>query len=302
MTINESIRFFRKNNRQTQKEVISEEISIATFSRFESGKGDLAVGELLLITDKLSLTFEELLAFSDSQTEQANYENLYFYCASHLDNQEKKAQLVKYYQSLNKKKNQTLREYSNLLGIKSFFSKYWQEIPRLTKVDVHEGYLYLLEREYFTHYDYSILLKLSVLLDYKEANTLMRRALPIQNLEKRSEKTKFFALNILRNMITNRLYQGDLHNTYKFIAYAKKQLENTSDYKIKIHITFFEYLTRYLETKEVDYYTKIINIINMMQDIGAEQEAEGLKHDMKLLIDKKQTLNLFEDEYEVFPY
>lgn len=293
MLINDSIRFFRKNNKQTQKEITS--ASNASISRFEKNKQSIDLKEFIAVLDKLSVTPEEVFLFSTINNEQQKYEDLYTYCSKHLENQQKKQQLLTYYSKLQKKYDLTLREFSNVISIKFFFSKHWIEIEQISEKDLKKGYEHLINRNYYTHYDYCLLLKICTLLDYNKANNLIRKAIPIKDLDKRTDSTKFYAYNTLRNMITTRLYDGDLYNAQKFVNYAKLQFKHSNDYKFKLHIQFLEYLVLYVEKNDLDIYTKIITILKIVQDMDDIAEYTSMRNDIDIILEKKYTLNNFKD-------
>ncbi|MFD2388825.1 hypothetical protein [Enterococcus rivorum] len=170
MQINESLRFFRKNNDQTLKDILptknNPKQSPSKLSRFELGTERVSIREFLEILDNVSIAPEEILKFSntDAQTEQQQYITLSTLCMK-KPNSSKKNALLKYYKHLDSKEKKTTRELSNLLSIKFHFSKLWKkDIPPISQAEIEQVNTHLLNRKYYTKYDYSLLLMICTLL------------------------------------------------------------------------------------------------------------------------------------------
>lgn len=295
MQLHESLKFFRKNNRQIQKEVVPYGMSPSTLSRFESGNDKIGVREFLEILDTISISPEEILLFStnDPHTKQHFYERTFLECVKNPNNSDSKKQLIQYYLNLTSKEEITQREFANLLTIKQHFSIIWpEEVEKINENDTTKAFKYLIIRKYYTNYDYSLLLKISIDIDILKLNQLIKRMLPIQDLEKRTPKTKSYAYNTLRNIITRSLYEDDIHNALYYIKIARDQFPLSQDYRFKIHIVFLEYLTEYiLNPEKLDNYSKMINLFVTLQEIDETLELENMQKDLKYFLKEDRNLS-----------
>lgn len=90
MNIGETLRFFRKKLHLTQKEMLDNHLDPSSYSRIEHGKQTIRIDMLAEVLKKLSLSSEEFFARVPLDKEQKQFKELFYYCASHLDNQTKK--------------------------------------------------------------------------------------------------------------------------------------------------------------------------------------------------------------------
>lgn len=273
MKTNDLLRLYRLNNKQKQKELTKEK-SVSKFSRIENALRPINIDEFKIVKDRLSITSEEFVRMSDLDIEQEEFIKLYRYCITHPSNKEKKQNLLsKHY--FNKKADElSLRELSNYIAIKRLFSNIYDEVDDVSDEELAFLCNYILNRSLLTHYDYNILMNISSLLSKDKADLISRKAFPIKYEEERPYKTIVFAYSIIRNFITYRIYEYDYDSALKFIAIAKKQKFNSSNYEHRMHIRYLENLVHYLKTGKKEYSDRISVYIRLLEDIGDTENAK----------------------------
>lgn len=300
MKTGEILRFFRKNNKQKQKEVLPFEMSLSVYSRIESDKQSINFEDLQQTLESLCITPEEFIAFSDADCKQRKFIELFNYCGSHLENQTKKKQLLSYYNLYMSDNNLPLTEYSNLIAIKRFFGVHWDEVEQLKKDEVQNIVNYISNRLFLTYYDYNILLNISSLLSVEQSNAVIHKALPIKKENKRSRKTKVFAYNIARNLITAMLYEGEFQSARKYIELAKMQDVELANYNYRMHIQYLQNLLDYLETGNAKYHEKIMHYIHTLEDIGDHITVNDINKEVRSLTHQKGNgISLWNDVHPI---
>lgn len=296
MNIREAFTFFRKNNKQTQKTLAKGITYEQDISRFIRGKTSIDLDDFLLLINKLSITLNEFFSFCDTEPElfQNQYEILYKECVLNKNNIENKEKLLKYYHSINNNISElTNREISNLFAIKLYFSNFWIEIEQISSSELTFVYKYLDKREYYTHYDYSVTAKCIHLLDTKKRINLMKKAFPIKNYEKRTNKTKQSAFEVYRNLIYQFILEKNYEKALIYIIYGKNEDILKEDYRFNLNLVFMESIIRYIETKNLNYYDKIVRIHETVKDIEDMAEYENMQNDIDSLLKGNDNKNFF---------
>lgn len=287
MYIGDLLRFFRKNNNQLQKQIASEKQSTSDYSRTEKN----CHNKLFTLVDdnlnKLSITWEEFILMSDLGKVERELTELFNYCLSHPNNKSKKQKLLNIFYNLEKNPSVCLQDASFYVVIKRFFASEWDEIRQLSDAEIESYYNYLVKRNFYTHYDYSLILNLVSFFDKKQTNILLKRSFPLKNENRRPHKTRVFAYNILRNIITTRLNENDYESARLSIAYAQRQDIGLKNYSYRMHIQYLHNLVDFLETTEPKYYKKIYRYVDVLKDIGDFKEAEEIEEEVKELINNK---------------
>ncbi|MBM7687834.1 transcriptional regulator [Enterococcus ureilyticus] len=282
MNIGESLRFFRKNLNITQKEMLDNYLDPSTYSRIEHGKQVIKIDALAEALKKLSLSSEEFFARVPLDKEQKNFQELFYFCASHIDNQAKKQELIHYYNKI-QYKQRDLKEFSNYIVIKSYFSQFWPEIEPISAQESQQAARYLLKKDYYQHYDYVLICNMISLFTFSQQDAIVARAIPIADENQRDYSTKKFAYTTITNLITARIYEKDYSGAQKYIFFANKQDVTGSNYNYRMNLQYLHNLLQYLLTGNHQYMEHIYDFIRLLENIGDGLQAENLKKEIKFL-------------------
>ncbi|WP_206912196.1 hypothetical protein IGL98_001314 [Enterococcus sp. DIV0840] len=282
MNIGETLRFFRKKLHLTQKEMLDNHLDPSSYSRIEHGKQIIRIDMLAEVLKKLSLSPEEFFSRVSLDAEQKKFRELFYYCAEHLDNQTTKQKLIDYYLKLAKFQH-NLKEFSNYIVIKVYFSQFWKEIDSITDEEVQEIFDYLLKKDYYQQYDYLILANTIRFFSTKQQDLVLFRALPIVDESLRDPLTINFAYNMLTNLISSRIHDKDYDGAKKYLAIAKKQDKAGKNYNFRMTLQYLNNLLEYLVTGEHQYMEYIYDFIKLLENIGDIQQADTLKKEVTYL-------------------
>lgn len=282
MNISETLLFFRRKLKLTQKEMWPGHDTSA-YSRIENGKQDIKISDLTSILDQLSISPEEFFLYSSIDEEQQRFRGLFQYCANHLNNQTKKNELFRYYKKMEMNSKMKLKDLSNYIAIKVFFSQYWKEIPSITSHELDDIFNYLTNKSYYVQYDYTLMSNTIFLMSDTQAEKLVSKAIPIKDEENRTATTKQFAYNLIINLITTELYKLNYEKANKYLTLAKRQNEGNQDYKYRMNIEYLSNLYLYLTKGNYQYIRKVYDYIHFLNDLGetklskmTEKEVERL--------------------------
>ncbi|MTD40107.1 helix-turn-helix domain-containing protein [Erwinia sp. CPCC 100877] len=302
MNTGETLKFIRKKRNLTQKEILPTHIDPSTYSRIEAQKRPIRINDLQEILNGLSVTSEEFFSLNELDMEQQQFKQLFYYCGRHLDNQSKKNKLLNYYNELKHTNSKNLKQLSNYIAIKNYFSQHWNEVEKLTAKETNYTFNLLVEKLFYFQYDYILLSNLITHFNAKQSDLLIDKAFPIELEEYRDSTTKKFAYNALLNLISIRLHERNYEKTFKYIKLAKQQDKTASNYSFRMNLKYLENLTNYLTKGETKYMKQIYNFIEIIEDIGDFDFAELVKEEVKNLTyntnkDRNYRIALIKDTY-----
>ncbi|MEI5992720.1 helix-turn-helix domain-containing protein [Candidatus Enterococcus mansonii] len=289
MNIIDTLRFFRLKLKLTQKEMMPDYTDPSTYSKIESHRRSLKVSELEEILSHISINTEEFFNFATFDKEQQNFRKYFYYCANHLENKSTKQKLLSYYFSLVSKEKKTLRELSNYIAIKNFFHIHWHEVDEITPEEITTTLNELLNKSFYLQYDYVITSNLIRFLNAKEADLLIAKMFPIKFEEQRDFTTKKFALNILINLISLKLYAKDYDGAEKMIKLAKKQDKQNENYHFKLNLQYLNNLLNYLLEGEPIYMERVYDFIHLLENAGDIAHANNVKKEVKMLTHERDS-------------
>ncbi|MBP1045458.1 helix-turn-helix transcriptional regulator [Enterococcus sp. BWM-S5] len=282
MNISETLLFFRRKLKLTQKEMWPGHDTSA-YSRIENGKQDIKISDLSSILDQLSISPEEFFLYSSIDEEQKRFRNLFQYCANHLNNQTKKNELCRYFSKLETNSQKNLKELSNYIAIKVFFSQYWEDIKPIKKNELDDIFSYLNDKSYYIQYDYTLMSNTIFLMSDKQAEKLVSKAIPIKDEENRNTTTKQFAYNLITNLITTELYKLNYEKANNYLILAKRQNEGNQDYKYRMNVEYLSNLHLYLTKGNYQYIRKVYDYIHFLNDLGETQRSKLIEKEVELL-------------------
>lgn len=280
MKIHETLRVLRKKIGFTQKEILTD-VDPSVYSRIESGKQELKVNDLKKIMDTLSLSPKEIFSNAPLDEEQHYYRTLFSYCAEHLEDKNKKKELLDYYFELSEK-NKNLRELSNYFSIKNFFSQKWAEINPITPEELEGVYQVLAHKEYFQHYDYIIIRTAVRFLEKEKTDLLIKKIFLSPKMQ--APLVNDSSYYILINAATARIYEKDYYLARKYIQIAKKQDKKRKNLNYRINLKYLENLLDYLTIGDYQYMQRIQEYIHLVKDIGDIDLARQISTDIKIIL------------------
>lgn len=284
MKIHETLRTFRKKLGFTQKEMLTD-VDPSVYSRIESGKQELKVSDLKKIMNTLSLSPEEVFSSAPWDEEQQYYRILFSYCAENLADQDKKKELLDYYFELSAK-NKNLRELSNYFAIKNFFSQTWAEINPITPEELEGLYQVLVHKEYFQHYDYSIIRTAVRFFEKEKTDLLIKKIFLSPNIQ--TPLANDSSYYILINAATARIYEKEYYLARKYIQLAKKQDKKRKNLNYRIKLKYLENLLDYLTVGDYQYMQRIQEYIHLVKDIGDIDLARQINMDITIVLNDSQ--------------
>ncbi|MGL4697641.1 helix-turn-helix domain-containing protein [Enterococcus larvae] len=282
MNIRETLLFFRRKLKLTQKEMWPGHDTSA-YSRIENGKQDIKISDLTSILDQLSISPEEFFLYSSIDEEQKRFRSLFQYCANHLNNQSKKNELCRYYNKLKDNSQKTLKELSNYIAIKMFFSQHWVEIEAVTPTEANDIFNYLNQKHYYLQYDYALMSNTIFLMTDEQSDHLINKVIPIEDEENRNTTTKQFAYNLITNLITLKLFNKDYEKAKKYLILAKKQNKEKQDYKYRMEVEYLNNLCSYLTKGNYQYIRKVYDYIHFLNDLGENQRSKLIEKEVEIL-------------------
>ncbi len=289
MNIIDTLRFFRLKLKLTQKEMMPEYTDPSTYSKIESERRALKVSELEEILSHISVNTEEFFNFATFDKEQQDFRKYFYYCANHLENKSTKQKLMNYYTTLKNKQDKSLRELSNFIAIKNFFSSYWDEVDEISREEINNTLEELLNKSFYLQYDYVITNNLIRFFDTKQADLLLSKMFPIKYEDQRDFTTKKFAHSILINLISLKLYAKDYDGAEKYIKLARKQDKLNENYNFKLNLQYLDNLLNYLLDGEPIYMERVYDFIHLLENAGDITHADNVKKEVKMLTHERDS-------------
>ena len=286
MNIQETLYFIRTNKNIAQRELL-QYVDASVYSKIESGKKNLRVSELLEILDRLSIPFDEFSKYADIDYSQKKFRALLGRYKNTPQDPTIKDELLIYFYSLEFSINMPLNELSNYVLVKTYFSSHWEEISKLTELELTCIYNLLSTKNYFFHYDYAILANTIYLFDNEQIDFLVKKSFPVPDMSYRNAATKEFVTNLINNLITTLLRKKEYQKCMFYLSLAKQEKQNYDlTYKIIVH--FLESLTSFLKTNDTKYAEHLTYHINYLTIIEEQDLAQSLKIELESLLSKNQ--------------
>lgn len=298
MNIGDALRFFRTKFKLSQKEMTPDFMDASAYSRIEANIRSVKTDELQEIFKKIGILSSEFFMFYDLDPDRTKFKELYFYCGAHLNNKTTKKKLVDYYNTISKKEDKSISELSNYIAIKNYFGYHWDEIEKVQQEEADEIFNLMMQKSFYTQYDYLIISNLIRLFTPKQIDLIIPRIIPIPFEDKRNLETKRYAYNTLINVISLNLYSADYDSAEKFIKLAKRQNKIETDYYFKLNLQYLSNLFQYLVTGDMVFLEKVHAFVHVLEDIGEDFHAEQVKTEVKVLTHDKNSKQMLK-EYKV---
>lgn len=281
MSISDSLKFFRNHRNFSQQEMPLEDRS--KYSRLENGKTKVSEDLFAPLSDKLSITVTELLLFADLDTELNKFQKLIKKGIQTPHDSKIENKIIEHYNRLKKIRKKNSKEMAMYYAIVVPFSKIYSQIEPITKDNITDTFLHLINQTFYGQYDYLLAFNMSLYFSSDQLHTLVQIMFPITNRNQRTIETITYANNLLSNILTVQIYNLEYK---KVIEYAKKFESNElilSDYYYRIHFNYSKYLALYLSKREEKYREEIFKYIGIFEGLGDQLTAGLLTNEVKNL-------------------
>jgi hypothetical protein len=282
MKFSELILFFRKNNKQSQKNVGNDFLSTSTYSKIETERQQAKLSDLPFILENLSISPEEFIIYSDLYKNQKKFVSDFYFCAKNPESEKSKQIILSYFNKLQASNNLTTQQLANLVGIKCSFAKYIPTL-KLTHIEISKVYKYLLNRTNYTQYDYSIIRNMSVYFSLEQIDTLLYKIFPLSEESKANEMVLKFIGFFFLNIITISINKNDYLRARKYIEFANLQRNIIPDtnYYYWLNIKYLENVLDFLQLDKFEKSKQINNYIESIEDIGHKEQANAMRNEFK---------------------
>lgn len=287
MNVGDTLYYFRKSRGLKQREILDYNTS-SVYSKIESDKQELKFSELMDFIDKVDITSEEFFEYIDN--EQMIFRKLFKNASSDLENLALKEELLTHSFEWNDIDKKSLREISNYVAIRVFFSEYWNDIQPLNSKELDYLFRLLNSKKIFFQYDYILLANIIYLLTEKQIDILITKAFPLKENQICTYTTQSIITNLINNLISNYLYKENYTEAINYLNLAKKQKPLLENIRYKIVIAYLTNLTQYLMTGEYTAIKKVYDNIEFLLSIGEKDLATNMKVDTKSLTQKNKHL------------
>ncbi|MGK0550901.1 helix-turn-helix domain-containing protein [Enterococcus faecalis] len=291
----EALKFFRKKKRISQANMLPGK-DAKRYHRLESGQSKLDYEDLFTALNTLELSFKEFFGAIDMEENIPilAIDNQYKNCLYTLDDSAGKKILLRYFHELAAIKEKNTMETALYNDIKVVYHPIWPEIPKIDTADIEHVLNIIKKKTYYTYYDYRMTVNPIIFFDTEKVQYILERMYPIENQKNRDFTTVRIANLIYPNIITGQLYRNNLDQAAYYIQKAKEANVPYDDYHFHFNLHYLDNLTNYLITKETKYLTKILQEIELLEQFGNFELANGIKEEATNLILGKDFYNLDE--------
>lgn len=293
MDILDALKFFRKKKKIKQKDMLNK--GRLGYQRIESGTTKLFFYEFIEILMTLEMTANEF--FSAANTHDNHYileiDEQFFLCTKDPNNLLEKRKLLEGYNHLKSLENKTTIELTVFCDIKHIFHEYWEEVEAISTTDLLDIQNKIAEKEYFTYYDYRMVSNAIRHFSKNEFPFFFGKMYPLQDIDKRDNRTLSVAYLIFPNIITSLIKQKEYQEASYYIGLAQQQNVNIRNYYFHLSINYLNNLNELLQLKKEDYLTspyleKINHFIALIESMGDSEYALRVKQEVNQLVFNEQ--------------
>ncbi|BBC61841.1 helix-turn-helix domain-containing protein [Melissococcus plutonius] len=285
MDIIETLKFFRKNLRLKQSDMIT---SKTVYNNIENNKTNLTIDNFIKIITKFNITPDEFFAAVGNwnNTKINEIEKHFNKCCNDPSFKIEKDKLIVDFLWLNKKTNKSTAELSAYINIKLYFGSLWEEIPTVNEQDIKTIQQLLLNKTFYSYYDYCLFTNTALLFDNKEQDILLSKMYPIKYPDKRNYKTLHAAYLIFPNLITEKLYEKNYTKAREYINLGKMHALSEQHLFLRLQINYFDILQNYLVKGKKADYSKLLKFIYVIKEIYGKDTAKIYEKELEDLLMK----------------
>lgn len=238
------------------------------------------------ICTNLGLTLTEFIHIteSDSQEEELLYK--YRFAIKYLDREPEKKEFLNEFQTLYSKKENELsfNEFRLLFTIRATLSLYWEEIPKLTKIEITTMYNILVKQDFFSQYDYMVLCNASTLFTFTQLKNLVKKGYPVYLNNKRNHTTKNYANMFMMNVISICIYQQEYKKGLFYIDMLVRHSDRHRDYYTQINILYLKHICIGFLENDYKSFTRAFSLLDTLREIGDHNASAHLEKELNTLM------------------
>lgn len=274
MIFSKALKFIREKRKIPQSKMLKEKDS-SQYSRIENGKAQLKINTLIELTEKLGLTVNEFIQFSEIDQYSQNFTKELNYCIDNPDLEYQKQELIKKYKKLDKtpQSQMTLEKTAYYYAVKCMLSRKWKEIPAPIPEEIERVFNILINSDFYGQFDYLLAVNMVPYFNKIQMDTIAARMYPLEYPEKRNDQTKNYADLLITNIISLRTYEMDYETALRYVKIAQENTQLRDNYYFHLNLLYHKNnLLRFTE-KDTKYIEKAREVIQIIQDIGDKKTA-----------------------------
>lgn len=289
MDIPKTVKTFRLKKGLKQSDIHISKFS-STLSRIENGTRSIKLDDLKTIIDFLGINEREFFSyaiFNDPSTDFAKTIRK----ASLRDDPMLKKHIINNFFIKEYQFSHSSKELAYYYTVKGHFGKRWK-IGDLTENELNHIFIHLTSQKYYGYYEYLLYANVIPFFDTKRAISISKHILPIDEEFLRDHDTKRYAYSGLINTISIIMYKREYKIALELIELAEKMDVNNTNYYFRFSVQYFKNIIFYVETKDMEYHSKIHNFIDLVRDVGDIEIADQMEAEVKKILFKDEKIDL----------
>ncbi|MGK9308730.1 helix-turn-helix transcriptional regulator [Melissococcus plutonius] len=276
----ETLKFFRKLNKLTQKEMLNNQ---SKYRRIETQETTLSFDDWILLLQKLEITPKEFFAVAENSydTKVAFIKKQYKKCCKDPYTTDEKNKLLKDFEQLNNNENKSLTELSIYINIKMYFHDLWEEVPVVNQKDIEIIQNKLENKYFYSHHCYQLFTNTALYFNNDTIDLFMKKMYPIEHINNRDTSTLYMAYLIYPNLATKFLFEKNYKKAEYYINQGQTQLLMNNYPYIKLQLTYLKNTLNYLiGNKKKDHVLTLKNI-KTIKDLYGDTIAKKFKNEFE---------------------
>jgi len=255
-------------------------------AKVEKNKVVFTIDLLRELSRNMGVTLEEFMHISEFDTQDEYLLHKYRHCIKYSDREQDKKEFLIIFNNLYSKKmtDLTINQSKLLFTIRATLSLYWEEIPKLSHLDVKNMYDSLIKKDFFSQYDYMVLCNGATLFSLEQLENLVKKGFPVYLNQKRNSTTKSYSLMFMLNVISINIYKGEYKKALYYTELLERHREKTRDYYTQINILYLKNICLGFLNNDNRFFLKAYNTIDIMKEVGDTKAANQLENELNALI------------------
>lgn len=270
MTINESLKFFRKH-RKINQNAMSVKMDFndrSNYSKIETGKIKVPSEFFEPFADTLSITVSELILFSDFDSDLKLFEETVKKGFADPTNPLVKRAILDYYLPLKKNKAMTNKQLALYYTLVANFSATYTEISDFSESEIQYSFSHLKKLSYYTQYDYLLAYNMTIYYSPEQIDTLFNKMFPITDKDKRTVTTLKYVNGFVLNVITKQIYNLQYDMVLEYIKKAETEILDFQNHYYRFIMSYYKNLVLYLEKENTGFLNMAEMYLKVIKDMG----------------------------------
>lgn len=273
MLISQFIRKIRSESKIPKTKLYEDVMAKKTYEKFENNNDEtkMRISQLPIIAERLNLSTRELIHYSTDSFKN-HYEkkydsftpifNSYINTKDNLEKEQFKQEIIDLYNYSCSHKYDNICMYTLYILIKSLMNPYSKIITKPDTTDLIDINHRLKNKQFFSIYDYKMLVNLCIYFNYNDLEHLINKMFPLPRAA--SAAIIESAYTSLENLILSEIKYNNMKNTIDVLTIFQEELMIHPSYKHRLIYLQFSDLLKYLETLEPKYLFSTWNYIEIM--------------------------------------